>query len=112
VTLFIQRTSLRSSFFDFAVLAEACPRLEQLRVSNAQLKMDIDLEAALSRFAELSFCSLEANDLCNHGAGIDFKKLPAKLTLHVGSNPRLSGAVRGLPPGADFDAQRTQLTFA
>jgi hypothetical protein len=101
LTFVIEYTPIHSRFFDFAALADACPRLEDLRLSCVGLKMDIDLDAVLSRFANRSTCDLQNNDLCNNGSGIDFTKLPAELQapkgLWVGGNPRLSGAIR-LPP--------------
>jgi hypothetical protein len=44
-------------------LADACPHLENLICYRAGLKMDIDLESALSRFKELSHCDLQRNYL-------------------------------------------------
>jgi hypothetical protein len=106
-------TPIRSGSFDFAALADACPRLEYLHLFKAGLKMEIDFEAVLPRF--VISCNLAENDLCNNGAGIDFAKLHVKLragNLVIWHNPRLSGAVRGLRTIVYFDTECTQLTRA
>jgi hypothetical protein len=108
--LWLASYPIASAEFDFAALAESCPRLVCLHLSSCGLNMELkpSLTAVLAKYPLLQVCDLHCNDLKSN-SGLDLSEVSENLAfLTLSDNKRLAGDVVGKRP-AQFAVSGTAL---